>query len=399
MSLSTLPLSYCTNVHPGRTVAEVEAGLERFTVPVAARFEAPLAAGLWLARPVVDELRCTPDGPARFAERLARRGLTCHTLNAFPYGDFHGERVKDAVYRPDWTTPERRDYTLACAEILAALLPPDRDGSLSTLPLGFKPHVAGDESFAARCVDRLLETSAGLVRLRERTGRIVRLAIEPEPWCVLETTREAVAFFERLFSVAADRGDAVLRGAREHLGVCCDVCHQSVEFEDVAESLRALDRAGVRIAKVHVTCAIELADPSANADGRAALARFVEPRYLHQTFARVRSGGTVAQVDLDAALCSDPPPAWREADAWRIHFHVPVDADRLGPLGTTRPDLIRALETVAALPQTPHLEVETYTWAVLPDGSARDLVDGLASELGATRRLLETIADRGARVS
>ena len=138
MSLSQLPLSYCTNVHPGRSVAEVEAGLERYTIPVQKRFSQPLAAGLWLAKPVVTELLATPDGVRRFAEGLSKRGLTCHTLNAFPFGDFHGTRVKENVYLPDWTSDDRLQYTLQCATVLAELLPEGGESSISTLPLGFK---------------------------------------------------------------------------------------------------------------------------------------------------------------------------------------------------------------------------------------------------------------------
>src|SRR5687767_13825733 len=139
MSISRLPLSYCTNVHAGRSVAEVDGGLTRYTARVREIHRAPLAAGLWLARPVADELAASPETLRRFGDGLAARGLTCHTLNAFPYGDFHSERVKENVYRPDWSQPERRDYTIRCATLLAALLPHDvAEGSISTLPLGFK---------------------------------------------------------------------------------------------------------------------------------------------------------------------------------------------------------------------------------------------------------------------
>lgn len=134
MTISNLPLSYCTNVHPGRTVAEVEAGLDRFTLPIKANYGSELAAGLWLAAPVIRELEQTPDGVKRFADGLRSRGLTCYTLNAFPYGDFHSARVKENVYLPDWTQPNRLDYTLACARVLAAFLPEGVDGSISTVP-------------------------------------------------------------------------------------------------------------------------------------------------------------------------------------------------------------------------------------------------------------------------
>jgi hypothetical protein len=170
--------------------------------------------------------------------------------------------------------------------------------------------------------------------------------------------------------------------------VCYDVCHQAVEFEDVAESVRVLDRAGVRINKVQISCAIELARPAETPDGRAALRRYVEPRYLHQTFARHPDGRLAKAVDLTDDLFADP--AFADAEAVRVHFHVPVDADRLGPLGTTRPAVRQALAAIAGLNYAPHLEVETYTWEVLPGAAGPDIVDGLAKELTATDRLLAT---------
>jgi len=377
MALSALPLGYCTNVHPGRSVAEVLAGLDRYTVPVRKTLGRPVAAGLWLARPVVDELLASPDGVAEFAAALAARGLPCYTLNAFPYGDFHAARVKEHVYRPDWTTPERADYTLNCAGVLAALLPPDADGSISTLPLGFKgfDHPPG---FTAACARRLVTLARELRDLRERTGRTVRLAVEPEPFCLLETTAETVAFFEALWAAAGSAEEVV----RDHVGVCYDVCHQAVEFEDAEAAVAALAGAGVRVNKVQVSCAIELENPGANDAGRAALRSYAEPRYLHQVFAGGRGGVVVSAADLTSALCDDPPAAFRDADRWRVHFHVPIDADRLGPLGTTKPAVRDALAAVARLPEAPHVEVETYTWEVLP-GGAVDLVAGLARELEA----------------
>lgn len=388
MSLSALPLSYCTNVHPGRSVAEVEAGLDRYTVPVMRAFGQPLAAGLWLAKPVVTELLADADGVGRFAEGLARRGLTCHTLNAFPYGDFHSERVKENVYRPDWTRPERLDYTVQCATVLAGLLPADVEGSISTLPLGFREfHNAPD--FRDRCAAQLVECARQLAMIHESSGRLVRLAIEPEPFCVVETTPEAIDWFNKLRREAERRG--AVEEVQTHLGLCYDVCHQAVEFEDVGESIRALDRAGVRINKVHASCALQLDDPSTNAEGRAALKRYVESRYLHQTIAVAPGGRHARAVDLTHEFIDAPGEDFLAAAAWRVHFHVPVDAERIGPLATTRPALREALAAVAALDYAPHLEVETYTWDVLPGAGPADLVTGLTRELAATRDLLAAI--------
>ena len=385
MSLSDLPLSYCTNVHPGQSVAEVEAGLDRYTAAVARGLGRRLAAGLWLAQPVVSELLADHGTVRRFAEGLARRGLTCHTLNAFPYGDFHAQRVKENVYLPDWSTEERLTYTVQCARVLAVLLPEGVDGSISTLPLGFKGFDQRAD-FLDRAIERLIDCAHTLDRLRAATGKMVRLAIEPEPFCLLETTPEAIDFFRRLWARAEQR--RVMQLVRAHVGFCFDVCHQVVEFEDIADSIRSLDAAGVRINKVHISCALQLDDPSENRDGCEALKRYVEPRYLHQTLARTLDGRVARAVDLTAELVDDPPADFLEAAAWRVHFHVPVDTERLGPLATTRPALHEALAAIAALDYAPHLEVETYTWEVLPRDGPPDLVDGLTRELLATKRLL-----------
>jgi sugar phosphate isomerase/epimerase len=388
MALNLLPLSYCTNVHPGRNVAEVEHGLNEYTVPMRSNFGEPLAAGLWLAEPVVRELLETPDGPIKFAEGLERRGLSCHTLNAFPFGDFHGPRVKENVYLPDWTDPARLRYTGDCARILAAMLPAGGEGSISTVPLGFKefPHPS---DFESRAISQLLQLALSLDRLHQETGRKIRLAMEPEPFCLLETTDEAIAFFRKLFQTADEDSNGAL--AQDYLGLCYDVCHQAVEFEDVADSIRRIQSAGIFINKVHITCAIHLENPAENAEGRNALAGYVEPRYLHQTMARTRTGELLRQVDLTKSLALNPPRMFQEAEAWRIHFHVPVDAEDLGPLGTTRNELKQALAAALELRSAPHLEVETYTWEVLPGGSSVPLVDGLTRELTATRALINAL--------
>ena len=391
MSFSTLPLSYCTNVHPGTTVAEVVRGLEQYTAPVQTSLGTAVAAGLWLAESVVGEISQDAAAEDHLRQVLTENRLVCYTLNAFPYGNFHSDRVKEQVYLPDWTTQERLDYTVGCARILAKLLPDGTEGSLSTVPLGFKGFEHRHD-FEACCIQRLLELAERLDQLHDETGRVIRLAIEPEPYCVLETTPEALSFFERLWTTADEIGQTDI--ARRHLGVCYDVCHQSVEFEDVAESIASLTAAGVRINKVHITCALRLSDPATNTDGRDALAHYIEPRYLHQTLARLPNGEVLGEIDLSAAFCEHPPSQFNQATEWRTHFHVPVNAESIGPLQTTRGDLRRALEAVHRLPYAPHLEVETYTWGVLPGDEKPSLVDGLTAELSATQELLLEVAVR-----
>lgn len=391
MTISSLPLSYCTNVHPGVSVAGILDGLSLYSAPIAQRTGRPLAAGLWLARPVIDELLSADSPLGVLSGWLKQINLSCHTLNAFPYGNFHDDRVKEQVYRPDWTDDARREYTLGCASVLAKLLPDGVEGSISTVPLGFKP-LATSSGFESDCGVQLIRTATALADLRRATGRLIRLAIEPEPCCILETTPETIRFFQQLRRQAGSQ--EAQAAVREHLGVCYDVCHQSVEFEDVAASIRALAEAGIRINKVHITNAIEAPRPAANREARTALSRYAEPRYLHQTFARLPDGKIVHQLDLDPLLCESPPEEFRRAETWRVHFHVPVDRESLGPLKTTRPDLIRALAAVRELDYAPHLEVETYTWEVLPGGEKPDLVDGISREMAATHELLAQL--RGA---
>ncbi len=320
MSLSTLPLSYCTNVHPGRTLVEIEHGLDQYTVPMAAGYGAPLAAGLWLAAPVVKELLEIDPDCRRFAEDLARRGLTCHTLNAFPYGDFHSPRVKENVYKPSWAERSRFDFTVAAARILAQLLPPNVEGSISTVPLGF-PGIDSFPEFLGDCVENLLATAAVLHRVEEESGRTIRLGIEPEPCCWLDETPSAIEFFKnRLWPRAADRN--ALDAVTKHIGLCLDVCHQAVAFEDMRQIVSEIDGAGIRINKIHITCAIELENPASNNEGRRALARYVEPRYLHQTKAHLADGRVLTAFDLDQAL-TDPRPEFLQRSGGACIFTCP----------------------------------------------------------------------------
>lgn len=387
MSLSTLPLSYCTNVHPGQSVAEVISRLQEHTIIARQKLGRKIAAGLWLAATVVDELQHEPEKLASIQRILTEGDLVCYTLNAFPYGDFHSERVKENVYLPDWTDPARTSYTRACGRLLSELMPVGVEGSLSTVPLGFKSfeHTA---DFTARCIDQLLLVAEDFDRLHDESGQVIRLAIEPEPCCILETTAETLRFFDQLFATAEKRQQLDI--AHRHLGVCYDVCHQAVEFEDIPHSVEQLNNAGIRINKMHLTCALHLDEPGKNVLARQQLAAFVEPRYLHQTFARHATGETAHCIDLTRELCDSPEGPFRDTSAWRIHFHVPVHREQLGALKTTRGELKQGIAAAARLEYAPHLEVETYTWGVLPGEKPQTLAEGLAQELAATWELIES---------
>ena len=378
------PLSYCTNVHPCRSRDDLERIISQEARSVQEQCGFGIGIGLWLPEVVVSKVAHDATVTKSIASLLADQGLQCFSLNAFPFGDFHSERVKEKVYLPDWSDVRRLEYTRLCSQFLAGIVTGEDEGSISTLPLAYK-QAAQAPDFSKRAIDQLMQLARDLDRLHHETGKIIRLAIEPEPFCLLETTPETIQFFEILWDTADKAGIGGL--VRQHIGVCYDVCHQAVEFEDADTAIRELATADIRINKVQISCAIELDKPSDD-KARQALATFAEQRYLHQTFARHSDGRVISHADLSQELALDPPPAWQQAEKWRVHFHVPVDADRLGPLGTTRPELIRALHALGQLPYEPHLEVETYTWPVLPGVASGDVIAGMARELIATRDLI-----------
>ena len=398
MSFSELPLSYCTNVHPGQTVAEIVDGISTYTAAARDLAAVPVAAGLWLSGSVVQELRGSEAAVELLAQTLWQHDLNCYTLNTFPFGNFHSERVKEQVYLPDWTSPERILYTEHCASLLAQLLPEGSEGSLSTVPLGGRMNPQSPD-FRAVCFASLIRRAKNLDKLHQSTGRLIRLAVEPEPMCELSGTDQwSLPVFRGLFSLADSLGCEDL--VRKYSGLCFDVCHQAVEFEDVSASIESLDQEGVRINKVHITNAIELADPAGNESGREMLKSFVEPRYLHQTCARYADGRMEWRDDLTAAdLDPSDGNALLQADALRVHFHVPVYADSLGPLRTTRADLIAALKKVSQLDYAPHLEVETHTWPVMPGEEQTSdqpvtLQQRIARELQSAAELIDEISGR-----
>lgn len=360
---SVVHLSYCSNVHPAETLEGVLQQLDTFAGParVALGVER-LGLGLWLSHGVARELEADPGALAHLQARLDRHGLEVVTLNAFPYGGFHDPVVKHAVYRPDWTTPERADHTVRLATLLAALLPGDVDqGSLSTLPLGHRPTWDADRDARAR--EQLDAVADRLAALRRRTGKDVRLALEPEPACALETTAEVAAWLRAL--------------GREEVQACVDTAHLAVQWEDPAALAHLVD---VGVAKAQVSVGLHVPDPRAE---RALLAGHDEPRFLHQ----VRGAGGAGCDDLPEALAGGVP----DGEPWRVHVHLPLHApaDR-----TTQGVLDVALQVLVGgpVPLTRSLEVETYTWTVLPDGlrptDDAGLVRGLAAELAWARERL-----------
>jgi sugar phosphate isomerase/epimerase len=398
MVLPDRHLTYCTNIHPGETWKEVFANISTYVLAVKQKVcpQGRFGVGLRLSAEAAGHL-AEPAVLDRFRAFLADQDLYVFTINGFPYGTFHGQAIKERVYRPDWLEDDRLRYSDQLAELLAALLPTDVDGSVSTVPGCFRPR--GDLPEArVRMADNLRRHVAGLVRLRERTGRTVGLALEPEPHCVIETTQEALSFFEEhlltapsllaLGCLIGTSASAAEQALRRHLGLCLDTCHAAVEFENPAEILRSVEAAGVCVLKVQVTAGLRVLNP--DPAKLAALRRFDESIYLHQVV--VRRGATLTRyADLPEALTAAETAADSLGDEWRIHFHVPLFHEQLGPFLNTQGFAAEWLSLIARRQVTQHLEVETYTWDVLPaEYRGEPVVDAIARELAWVRSKLAT---------
>lgn len=369
-----MQLSYCTNVHPAEDLDGVIRQLRDYAGPVRRRAGLDvLGVGLWLPAGLAGRLARSDADLALLREVLAEQGLQIHTLNAFPYGGFHNEVVKTDVYLPTWAQRERLQYTLECASVLAGLLPDGVPGSISTLPLAWRTPWSRDDDDAA--VRAFAELSEGLRTLKECTGKTVRIAVEPEPGCVLDTVSDVTAWLAAGVSRGIDP---------DYIGLCVDTCHLAVSFADPAAAIRGIEAAGLRVVKIQASAALHVSAP-AGKTARRALEAFAEPRYLHQVRELEPDGTVLTADDLPQALGELPGRG-----PWRIHFHMPLHLVPAPPLETTAAVLEAAVAEAGTLPyaEEVHLDIETYTWSVLP-GKHTDLVEGIAGEIAwAQSRLL-----------
>ncbi len=380
-------LTYCTNIHRGETWPEVKAVLASNLPPIKQRISPDRAMGIGLRLSAIAARKLSdPQVLERFKEFLADGDFYVFTINAFPYGPFHGLPVKEQVYEPDWRRAERLAYTTLVAELLAKLVPQGIEGSVSTVPGAFKASISSPVE-VVQIAEAVVRCAAYLHDLAASKGRTIVLALEPEPACLLETTDEAIQFFEEhLFSRAATvlfgsltglSGPAAEAAMRRHVGLCFDVCHAAVGFENTRWALEAIGRAGIRLAKLQLSAALRVDGVGSWVED--ALSKFDDGIYLHQTV-EVRDGRMTRHTDLPHALA-----ALRRQEAggqWRIHCHVPVFVDRVGAVQSTQETLRDVLSLCRQREVSSHLEVETYTWGVLPPAlRSADLSGDIAREL------------------
>lgn len=376
-------LTYCTNIHADETWDAIIESLNAHVPSIKEQVspDRPMGLGLRLSAIAAQELS-EPGVLADFRAFLTMHGLYVFTINAFPYGPFHGTRVKENVYQPDWLQPERLAFTDRVAEILAALLPEGGVGSISTVPGTFKP--LGQQAGAPEKIARnIVRHAATLIGIRRRTGREIVLALEPEPCCFLETIEETIAFFrdhlhgDTAAAAVAERTGldlvAARRALRQHVGVCYDICHGAVEFEESRAAFAEFDRADIRVAKLQLSSALRL--PKVDGTTEQMLSAFDDGVYLHQVVQQ-RDGAITRWVDLGPAF--EALRAGKAGGEWRVHCHVPIFLEKAGAFHSTQQTLKAALARVRERFVAPHLEVETYTWDVLPahlrQGSRADAI-------------------------
>ena len=400
-----LDLTYCTNIHAGESWDEVEASVKQYAVALKQRLspEAPFGIGLRLSAAAASQV-LAGDRLADFKDFLDLNRLYVALINGFPFGSFHSKVVKANVFAPDWRDRARLQYTLELAEILSRLLPEGMDGGVSTLPLSYKPWVGNAGEVWPAILIHLAEMTAGLVVLRERTGRFIHLDIEPEPYGLLESTLEFVDFFNGPLMhfcapILAERLSCSVEQARtrlrEHIQACFDSCHMSIQFEDAAASLALFAKHGIAVGRLQISSALCIMFDTgleAREQLRLRLAPFTEDGvYLHQVTERGADGVLRRYADLEEALASASSGP-HGATEWRIHFHLPLFTEHHRNALSTQGDNRALLALAMRQDISSHLEIETYTWHVLPAALKIDLLSSIEreyrwvlGELGASR--------------
>jgi sugar phosphate isomerase/epimerase len=368
-------LGYCTNIHRGETWEETFRGLQDYTLRVKERVAdgKPYGIGLRLSEQAVRQLKADSE-LIQFKRWLDKNDCYVFTINAFPYGAFHGQRVKEQVFRPDWTTTERLDYTRSVFDVLAELLPKGVPGSVSTLPGSHKEFGIGGEELSS-IFKNLTSCREHIERLTDKYGNDLHLGLEPEPLGLFETSGETLKFFGLYLDEHPKDRDFF-----HFVGLNYDTCHLAIEYEDPAVALERITGSGIRLSKLHFSSALKF-KPSA--ENLRRLRGFDEPVYFHQVV--IWDGNEVPLRrfrDLPEALdfAEKNPGEW--GSEWRVHFHIPIHAQPSGEFGTTQDHLLGAMDWLGRNPtKCQHIEMETYTWEVLPEEMRTgDVVDQLAKE-------------------
>lgn len=383
MKLASGHLTFCTNIYPGETWDDHFLALQQSFPAIKAAISPnePMGIGLRLSNTASLDL-INDDKLQQFKHWLAINNAYVFTMNGFPYGGFHHTRVKDQVHAPDWTTVERLNYTIRLFNILAQLLPEGMEGGISTSPLSYKPWFAtADERKKATAIatKNIWKVAEELHRIKQQTGISMHLDIEPEPDGFLESGEEFINWFEQdLLKSGTTLSEETIK---KHINLCYDVCHFAIGYEPHQYIINQLADKGIKVGKIQISAALKALLPSSPADRKPvinAISKFDEPTYLHQVIAKCDDGTLIRYPDLPEALADSENDAVTE---WRAHFHVPIFVEDIGLVKSTQSDIIEVLGIQKNKPFTQHLEVETYTWEVLPEALKAPLDESIIREL------------------
>ncbi len=391
-----LRLGYEMNAHPAASLEQFRAALDRYTIPISERIAPDALFGIvpHIGEGLSQELR-RAEVRSSLREYLTGRGLFPFSVNAFPLRDFHQERVKEQVYLPSWAHHRRADLTNRIADQLSDLVPKGEPATISTLGGAYRPTGHG-LSRQEEMAKNYLRTVVHLAKLERQQGTSIVLAVEPEPDTTFEVAEDVTLFLEKTliptakFTLPRELGISpcqVEETLFRYFTVNIDVCHAAVMFRDPVEEWRALEGAGLRIAKLHLTNALAIPHPGEDGTVLTDLLRYDEPRYLHQVVGRKADGSLWRGADLSAVK----ELSKRELlgiEELRVHFHVPLSKSEIGPLKTTRTETASALEHALQHRDPPHLVIETYTWPYLSQREAEQanlsseklLLEGIESE-------------------
>lgn len=387
-------LTYCTNIHPGEDWNQVFANLVQYIPSLKKKLSPnqPFGIGLRLADAASREL-LQGNTLEEFKSWLNEHDLYVFTLNGFPYGGFHLQVVKDKVYAPDWSKQQRLDYTLRLTQILAELLPEEIEGSISTVPLSYKPWFDGNQLSQAKVTSsatiHIAQIVAQMVRIRAATDKVLHLNLEPEPDALLENADEVIKYFEKYLLPIGGTYLAKTLGIPqaaaevlllEHVRVCYDTCHFAVEYEDPASVFERFATAGIQIGKIQISAALKAKIPQDKSERlllKDRLQPFAESTYLHQVIARYADGKLQHYPDLGSALSFLEEST---ASEWRTHFHVPLFIDDYEVVQSTQDDIVTVFELLQKKEICNHLEIETYTWEVLPPEMKVDIAASIQRE-------------------
>jgi hypothetical protein len=395
-------LSYCTNIHPGESWPAHFAALKNNFPQIKEKISPadPMGIGLRLSNEASMEL-IKKESLSEYKHWLKEQDAYVFTMNGFPYGGFHRTVVKDQVHTPDWTTASRVDYTMRLFHILTALIPEEMEGGMSTSPLSYRLWFRNQEDLSAAretCTMNLVLVIEKLIEIHRSTGKLLHLDIEPEPDGLLETGNEFIEWFENdllpagipviksKFRVSGHHAEELIR---EHLRLCYDVCHFAIGYESHSQIIKDLTNREIKIGKIQISAALKARfnfSENHRKSIRQSFEKFNEPTYLHQVVAKLTGGELLRYPDLPEALKEIENPLMQE---WRAHFHVPVFAEKFDVLSSTQDEIKEVLLLQKARPFTTQMEVETYTWEVIPPQLRLPLQESIVRELQWVKQILD----------